>query len=168
MTYLEIDQAMVDMTRQKCVECKARLDAVPKENATERKALQLEYGIYTFCGNAGLLFNVGGERTIIYKRRYVLENGMLQRCPSLALAYQGLNEEEKLCFVAALQAELFLRDSWLKEQYAELAAAESAQDTNKIFEFKIKIGAVENMFAAWEAWRKENGIYPHMFREVKA
>ncbi len=168
MTYLEIDQAMVNMTREKCNECKARLDAVSKENVTERKALQLEYGMYTFCGNAGLLFNVGGERTIVQKRRYILENGMLQRCPPMELAYQGLSEEEKLCFVAALQAEIFIRDSWLKEQYAELAAAEASHDTNKTFEFRIKIGAVKNLFAVWEAWRLENGVYPHMFEEVGA
>ena len=167
MTYLDIDRAMVDITRQTCAECKSRLDAVSKENVTERKALQLEYGIYTFCGNAGLLFNVGGERTIIHKRRYILENGMLQRCPPLALAYQGLTEEEKMRFVAALQAEIFIRDSWVKEQYAELAAAETSGDTGKAFEFKIKIGAVERMFAAWEAWRRENDVYPNMFLEVK-
>ncbi len=168
MTYLDIDRAMVDVTRQKCAECKSRLDAVSKENVTERKALQLEYGIYTFCGNAGLLFNVGGERTIIHRRRYILENGMLQRCPPMELAYQGLSEEEKMRFVAALQAEIFIRDSWLKEQYAELAAAEASQDTNKIFEFRIKIGTVENMFSVWEAWRKENNVYPNMFKEVKS
>ena len=70
-----------------------------------------------------------------------------------------------MCFVAALQAEIFIRDSWLKEQYAELAAAEASGDTNKIFEFRIKIGAAENMFKTWEAWHRENGVYPHMFDE---
>ena len=166
MTYLDIDRAMVDLTREKCAECKARLDAVPKENGTERKALQLEYGMYTFCGNAGLLFNTTGERTIMYRRRYILENDMLKRFPKLNLVYQDLGEEEKLRFVAALQAEIFIRDQWLKEQYAELAAAEASGDTGKTFEFKIKIGAVENMFTVWEAWRRENGVYPRMFEEV--
>ena len=168
MTYLEIDQAMVDITREKCHECKARLDALPKTNVTERKALQLEYGMYTFCGNAGLLFNVGGERTIIQKRRYILEHGMLKRCPPMEIAYEGLSEDQKMCFVAALQAEIFIRDSWLSEQYAELSAAEATQDTDKIFEFRIKIGAVEQMFATWEAWREANGVYPRMFEEMKS
>ena len=72
MTDLEIDAALVAITRQKCEECKARLDAIPKTNATERKAVQLEYGMYTFCGNAGLLFNsVGsGQRYCMSDRRY--------------------------------------------------------------------------------------------------
>ncbi len=168
MNYLDIDRAMVDLTRDMCAGCKSRLDAVPKENGTERKALQLEYGMYTFCGNAGLLFNTTGERKIMHIRRHVLENDMLKRFPKLNLAYQALDEEEKLCFVAALQAEIFIRDQWLKEQYAELAAAEASGDTGKIFEFKIKIGAVESLFAIWEAWRRKNGVYPYMFEEVES
>ena len=168
MTYLDIDRAMVDLTREKCAECKARLDAVPKENATERKALQLEYGMYTFGGNAGLLFNTTGERKIMHIRRHVLENDMLKRFPGLNLVYQDLGEDEKLRFIAALQAEIFIRDQWLREQYAELSAAEACGDTGRIFEYRIKIGAVENLFSVWETWRRENGVYPRMFEEVKS
>ena len=164
MNYLEIDKAMVDITRQKCIECKSRLDAVPKENATERKALQLEYGMYTFCGNCGLLFNVGGQRTITQIRRRFFENE-LPKYPELNSMYQSMNEEEKLSCIAALQAEIFIRSQWLKEQYAELSAAQAAGDTNKEFEFRIKVGAVENMFSVWEAWRAENHIYPNMVKE---
>ena len=164
MNYLEIDKAMVDITRQKCTECKARLDAIPKENATERKALQLEYGMYTFCGNCGLLFNVGGERTITHIRRRFFENE-LPKYPHINDIYQKMDEDEKLSCIAALQAEMFIRSTWLGEQYAELSAAEAAGDMNKSFEFKIKIGAVENMFSTWEAWRAENHIYPDMIKE---
>lgn len=32
---------------------------------------------------------------------------------------------------------------------------------------KSSFCAVENMFAAWEAWRRENGVYPDMFEEGK-
>ena len=49
-------------------ELKARLDAVPKDKATERKAVQLEYGIYTFCGNAGLLFVVATLLLLCFRR----------------------------------------------------------------------------------------------------
>ena len=164
MTYSEIDKAMVDVTRQKCIECKSRLDSVPKENATERKALQLEYGMYTFCGNCGLLFNTTGERRIVQTRRNFIEK-QLHRYPQLNSVYQTIDKEEKLRFIAALQAELFIRDQWLVGQCTELAAAENSDDTKKIFEFRIKIGAAKNMFAAWEAWRVEKDIYPHMFSE---
>ena len=47
------------------------------------------------------------------------------------------------------------------------AMAEAAGDMNKAFEFKIKIGAVENMFSIWEAWRVDNDVYPDMVRGNK-
>lgn len=166
MTYLDIDRAIVNITRHICGECKARLDAVPKTNTTERKALQLEYGIDTFCGNAGLLFNSGWDRARVYEvRRNFWEHalGKYEKLRALDLTLDG---EEKRSLCAALQAELFLRDSWLSEQHANLAAAKEAGDTAGIFEQTVKIGAAEAMFDAWEAWRRENQIYPHIIENI--
>jgi len=163
MTYLEIDKAMVDITRKMCVECKARLDAIPNENRTEKKAVKLEHGIYTFCGNAGELFNTGWERekVIDVRRRFV--NKILQKYQVLNHTYQILDDETKTHFVAALHAELYLRDQWLNKKEAELAAANASGDTKSVFELTIQLGAVKNMFAAWEAWRIENNIFPYLF-----
>ena len=166
MTYLEIDKAIVEIARRKCSECKMRMDAIPTENRTERKALQLEYGIYTFCGNAGLLFNTTGDRSKTMQTRQRFLQNEINKYPKLNEIYQSINDEEKLRFIAALQAKLYIRDQWLHAQYAELAAAKASGDVKKEFELKIKIGAAETMFAAWEAWRKENFIYPAMFEEA--
>ena len=165
MTYLEIDKALVDITRQKCAECKARLDALPKENVTEKKAVQIEHGMYTFCGNAGLLFNTTGERNRVIQMRQRFLSGVLHKYPKPYHTYQTIDETEKMRFIASLQAEIFIRDQWLQAQYEELAAAKASGDVKKAFELKIKTGAAENMFAAWEAWRKGNGIYSGMFEE---
>ena len=165
MTHLEIDAALVAITRQMCEECKARLDAIPKTNATERKAVQLEYGMYTFCGNAGLLFNTGWERTKVLHVRQTLWNNELHNFPHIQTRYQTLDDEEKPCFHAALHGELYLRQSWLGEQEAALTMAEEAGDTCQVFELNIKVGAVSAMFAAWENWRRENNMYPNMFEE---
>ncbi|MBQ8358394.1 MAG: hypothetical protein IJX37_00570 [Oscillospiraceae bacterium] len=163
MTYLEIDKALVDITRKMCEECHVRLDAVPIENTTERKAVQLEYGMYIFCGNAGELFNTGWEREKVLAVRQRFLNKILRKYPSLNNIYQTLGNEEKMCFVAALQAELYLRDDWIGKTTADLAAARVSGDTKNAFEITIKIGAVKNMFAAWEAWRIKNNVFPHMF-----
>ncbi len=165
MTYLEIDRALVDITRAMCSACKVQLDAIPKENATERKAVQMEYGMYTFCGNAGLLFNTGWERTRALDVRQHFWNNELHRYPVFHDTYQSLDDDEKLRFFAALQGELFLRDQWLGAQEDERSAAVSANDTCRVFELTVKIGAVKAMLSAWEAWRCENGIYPNMFEE---
>lgn len=167
MTYLEIDKAIVDLTRQKCTECKARLDAIPKENATERKAVQLEYGIYSFCGSAGLLSHGGDRRRMPQTRRRFFEN-ILSAYPRLNEVYQAAEEEEKQCLIVAFQGELFIRDQWLKAQLTEFTTAETAEDAKAVFELKIKIGAAQNMFATWEAWRVENDVYPHMLGEENA
>lgn len=164
MTYIDIDKAIVDIVKQKCAECKVRLDRASKENPTERKALQLEYGMYTFCGNAGAMIN-GCDRRKVLEIRHRFLNGVISDYPRLNEAYRKIGGEEKLCFIAALQAELYIRDQWLGTQKAELAAAEASGDLKKAFEFRIKIGSAENMFASWESWRRENNVYPDMFEE---
>ena len=164
MTYLEIDSAIIDVVHKVCNACKARLDTIPKENTTERKAVQLEYGMYTFCGNAGALFNKERDRArVVHGRQYYCLKEVLHKYPIIDSKYKTLNEEDKLRFIAALQAELFIREQWLNNKEAELATAKAAQDTNSIFELTIQLGAVKNMFAAWEQWRVENNIFPHMF-----
>lgn len=167
MTYLEIYKAIADITKEKCIECKNRLDMIPKENSTERKAVQLEYGIYNFCSNAGLLYGSDSTKAEeCLKKRKVFIIREIHKYPGLSTLYQSINEEEKMRFVSALQAEIFIRDQWLGVQYAELSKAEASGDFEKAFELKIKIGASENMFAVWEKWRIENNVYPNMFNEV--
>ena len=166
MTYLEIDKAIVDITKEKCIECKIRLDSIPKEKSTERKALQLEYGMYTFCGNAGVMINGRDRSKVLEIRKRFLEEAK-SKYPRVNDVYGKLNDEEKLSLVAALQAEMYIREYWLGTQYSELASAEASGDINKIFEFKIKIGAALNMLTAWENWRVKNGVYPNMFVEVE-
>lgn len=163
MTYLEIDKAILHITQEMCKNCQAKLDAICKENVTERKAVQLEYGMYAFCRDAGLLYNNGMERTNYFRRGHSLLNKILPKYPGLNAVYQTLDDENKLCFYAALQGELFIRDQWIGKKAAELAVATASGDTKSIFELKIQLGAVKNMFAAWEQWRVENSIFPHMF-----
>ena len=166
MTYLEIDKAIVDITKEKCIECKIRLDSIPKEKSTERKALQLEYGMYTFCGNAGVMINGRDRCKVIEIRKRFLEEAK-SKYPRVNDIYCQLDDEEKFSLVAALQAEMYIREHWLGTQYSELASAEASGDINKVFEFKIKIGAALNMLTAWENWRVKNGVYPNMFVEVE-
>lgn len=166
MNYLDIDQALVSITRDKCNECQARLNAIPKDKTSERKALQIEYGMYALCGNAGLLFNAGWERERTYQIRHNFFNCLLTKYPRHQEVYTTLNEDDKLSFMAAWQADLFIRDQIFSNYLTELAQAEAAGDVKNTFELRIKIGAVRHMFAAWEAWRVENGVYPRLLEEV--
>ena len=166
MNYLDIDKALVDITRAKCDECKARLDATPKDSKAERKALQIELGMYTLCGNAGLLFNAGWERQRTYQIRQNFWSMVLPKYPKHQEIYSALTDDEKLSFMAAWQADLFMRDQLLNGYVTELAQAEAAGDAKSTFEFRIKIGAVREMLSLWEGWRKENGVYPGLMEEA--
>ena len=166
MNYLDIDKALVDITRAKCDECKARLDATPKDSKAERKALQIELGMYTLCGNAGLLFNAGWERQRTYQIRQNFWSMVLPKYPKHQEIYSALTDDDKLSFMAAWQADLFMRDQLLNGYVTELAQAEAAGDAKSTFEFRIKIGAVREMLSLWEGWRKENGVYPGLMEEA--
>ena len=167
MNYLDIDKALVDITRAKCDECKARLDATPKDNKAERKALQIELGMYTVCGNAGLLFNTYGTREGLYRTRQNFWNyALLTKYPKHQEIYSALTDDDKLSFMAAWQADLFMRDQLLNGYINELAQAEAAGDAKNTFELRIKIGAMGEMLAIWEGWRKENGVYPGLMEEA--
>lgn len=163
MTHLEIYNALLAINQDICNECKTRLDAIPKEKTTERKAVQLEYAMYNFC-NASGLFNAYQIQQALEKQPHSLVyDRLFPKYLKINGTYEALNNEDKWCFIAALHPELFIRDQWVAKKEAELAAATTSGDTKSIFELTIQLGAVKNMFAAWEQWRVENNIFPHMF-----
>ena len=167
MNYLEIDRALVDITKAKIEDCRGRLNSIPKENVHEKKAVQIELGMYQFCGNAGHMFHALGERAQTIKVRLGFVTRYLPKYPKLKKVWEESDEEERLCFVAAIQGELFMRDQFIPQYRAQLAKAEEAGDAKGQFEMTVKLGAMKSMFAAYEAWRVENGIYPNMFEEVE-
>ena len=59
-----------------------------------------------------------------------------------------------------------MRDNIVNSYYAELEAAKASADSKKIFELQIKIGGCENVFKAWEQWRKANNVYPRLIEEM--
>lgn len=163
MTHLDIYNALLAINQNMRNECKARLDAVPKENITERKAVQLEYAMYKFCNASGLFNAFQTLQTPGKQPHSLVYDKLLSKYPKINSIYEAISNEDKWCFIAALHPELFIRDQWVNKKEAELSAATASGDKKSIFELTIQLGAVKNMFAAWEAWRVENNIFPHMF-----
>ena len=165
MTYLEIYNALLAINKNMCNECKSKLDAIPTENTTERKAVQLEYAMYNFCCASGLYNTSQIQQQAMHKKEphSFIYDRLLPKYPKLSNICNTLGNEDKWCFIAALHPELFIRDQWVNKKEAELAAATASGDTKSVFELTIQLGAVKNMFAAWEQWRVENNIFPHMF-----
>lgn len=167
MTYLEIDKALHDIVNEKYSECQSRLDAVPKENKNECKALIIEREMYGLCNRAGILVYVLGKRENVLAMRRRVIGQILQKYPKLNEVFTQLEEEEKMRFIAALQAEIYMRDQIVNSYYTEFEAAKTSGDMKNILELQIKIGGCENVFKAWEAWRKGNGIYPNLIDKME-
>ena len=167
MTYLEIDKALYDIVTEKYNECQSRLDTILNENQNERKALIIEREMYGLCNRAGLIVYVLGKREGVLTMRRRVVGQILHKYPKLNEVFMQLDEEEKMRFIAALQSEIFMRDQIVNSYYTEFEAAKTAGDTKNILEFQIKIGACENVFKAWEEWRKEHGIYPNLIDKME-
>ena len=147
-------------------ECKARLALVPKERKTEQKALKIELGMYSLCMRAGCLYmtttNSEKGEAVLKLRTPICQNIMQNHFPHIYELYLSLDDEEKAVMLSALQAELFMRDQIYEGYKSELAAAKACGDEKNVFEFRIKISAVERVFEAWEEWRKTNNVYPNI------
>ena len=167
MTYLEIDKALYDIVNEKYSECQSRLDAVPKENKNECKALIIEREMYGLCNRAGLIAYVLGKRENVLTMRRRVIGQILHKYPKLNEVFTQLDEEEKMRFIAALQAEIYMRDQIVNSYYTEFETAKTSGDMKNILELQIKIGGCENVFKAWEAWRKENNIYPNLIDRME-
>lgn len=163
MTYLEIYNELLAINQNMCNECRARLDAIPKENSTERKAVQLEYAMYKFCNASGLFNASQTQQALGMQPHSLVYDKLLSKYPKLCNYYEALSDEDKWCFIAALHPELFIRDQWVNKKESEFAVATASGDAKSVFELTIQLGAVRNMFAAWEQWRVDNNIFPHMF-----
>lgn len=157
MTPHDIYNAMANIVLEKKADCKKRLENTSHKIRAERKALMVEDGMYTLCLNAGLLYNTDNRETAIYTRRKQLTS-LLKRYPKMYEIFMMSNEEDQLNITAALGPEMFLRDQIYDSYIRELESAKTSNDTESLFELKIKIGVLESVFAAWDVWREENEI----------
>lgn len=165
MTPIEIDKALCDIAFNIIDECRERIERADKTNKTEIKALKIEEGMYTLAPRAGLLAYAKSKDVMLERRKNKVLPTMFPRYPEIKALYESLSEDEKNIFVASLHAELYMRYSFYENNIAELARAKETGDAARVFEFSIKVGATKRIFDAWEEWRRENGIFPGMFKE---
>ena len=169
MNAKDIYEALCGLAKSLYDECTVRLNSVPHQNKTERKALLLEQGMYSLSLRAGLLYmtlSADKARDVIKVRQIVFEQITKEKYPQIYSQYEMLCDDEKQRMVSALQSEVFLRTQTHEKDLAELEYAQNTGLHDKVFELRIKTGALENVFNTWKAWRRENGIYPNVCLEV--
>ncbi len=163
MTALQIDKALTDIVLERYSECENRLSNIDKSLKMERKAVQIELGMYGLCLRAGLLYYTTGARESTLNHFRNQAERIFAPFSKIAQAYSKATEEEKLVIVAALRQEAFMRDQFSNKNEADFQLAKKAGSVDDAFELTIKINAINEVYKAWEAWRMQNNIYPNMF-----
>lgn len=169
MNAIEIYKAQEEIALEKYNECKARLAQTAEESKTEKKALHIELGMYSLCLRAGL-FDRGGtapdhaQTALAHRNKFIPK--IIAKYPRASTLFRALPAEERESFISAVQAEMYMRNQIYENYLSELEDAKAADDAASIFELKIKTGALESVFEAWEAWRKKTGVYPNMFKDT--
>lgn len=163
MTALEIDKALTNIVLQMQSECENKLNSIEKDLKMERKAVQIELGMYSLCLRAGLLYHTIGTRESTLKHFQNQANKIFASFPVIVQKYSEADEKEKLIMVASLRQEAFMRDQFSNKNESDYQKARKVNSVDDMFELKIKINATNKVYEAWEQWRKNTGIYPNMF-----
>lgn len=173
MNALEIDKALSELLFEKIKESNAKLELLPKEAKNERKAVQIEIGMYNLFVNFGFLYHMRKGDTYEERRNHVLwiREKMTERMnlflafPKIKKAYDVADDVERKCIIAALHSEMHMRNSFYNKYLKDLEAAKQYNDVYKSFEIGLKVSVLEDGFRLLEKYRQENGIYPGMFEE---
>lgn len=157
--YKALSQIALDMKN----ECETRLNNVDKSHSNERKAIQIELGMYGLCLRAGLLYYTTGSEESLFNTLESQSSRTMIAYDKIKEKYLSLTDGKQL-FSIVVGREAFMRTQFYDAYINELALAEKSGSQEKAFEIKIKIGALNRIFTAWEEWRRENNIFPNMFR----
>ncbi len=166
MTANDIFTALVDINEKMLNQCKAKIDAVSKDNKTELKALYVERGMYEACLRIGSLYKSVDNWEAFWNIRKGAAENMLLAYPSICKTYMSAIKDGNEVFMAATHAEMFIRNQLYEGLLAEVKEATLAEDSKKRFELNINVKAMENVFDAWEDWRVKNNIFPGVFKCV--
>ena len=164
MTALEVDKALTDIVLKRYAECESRLNKIEKSLKTERKAIQIELGMYGLCLRAGLLYYTIGSREDTLKHFSRQAEAIFSSFPKILKVYKEANDEEKLIMIAALRQEAFMRNQFSSKNEEEYQRAQELGYVSDAFELNIKINAINSVYKEWEAWRENNIKYSNMFR----
>ena len=167
MTVNDIFTALVDINENLLNQCKAKIETMPKDKKTELKALNIELGMYNTCLRAGSLKGTVSDWDSLWAIRKHVTQNMIYAYPRISEEYFKADDKEKGIIMASTHSEMFIRNQLYEGYLTELDEAIGVKDTVKIFELQIKIGAMKNVFTAWENWRIQNNLYPGLFEDVK-
>ena len=142
-----------------CNECSDRIRELPESSKIEKKAIQIEMGMYSMGYRAAIRYNTTGprEQCIRIKSNHFLP--LMEDFPKLKAVFERADDAERQRLPAALYGEVWMIKEYHGPNKAELERARISGDAKKIFEMNIKVGAIETLLSRWKEWRVRNGIY---------
>ncbi len=170
MTALEIDRALSRVVTDQWNKSKQKLSDLPSDAKNERKAIQIEVGMYSLFMRFGQLCSVKAEemkveqreRVLYIREQMILREKQLSAFPKIKALYEAADADEKQRIIAAFQGEIQMRCQMYARYLKDWEAAKQNGEAEESFEAGVKVAVVEEGFRLWEQWRKTNGIYPDL------
>ncbi len=162
MTEQMIHEALCRVVREKDAACVEKINALGKENATERGVLQMQRGIYNVCLQAGLCACMPDPAKTIHQRF----PNFVRHFPQLAARHADLSEEQKATFEVALYPEIWMSSGFLEMYQKERDAARASGDQSMLFKARLKYEILHDVVAAWHNIRAEMGLWAELKTEV--
>lgn len=144
-----MESVMIDTVRSLQAHCRARLASLPDEAKNEKKALNVENGMYSFCLNGGLLAGTSDNRENAIRLKCNRMPRLLSAYPRLAEAFGNADDEEKLCLTALFYGVVWMTYHPLPHYTREYELAKESGDVRAQFEHKIKIDTVTAVIRRW-------------------
>ncbi len=168
MTALEIDRSLTDIMLTQGEVGKQKLANLPPDAKQERKAVQIEIGIYSLFVRFGQLYTMKKgappeeqrEHVLYIREQMMLREKQLSVFPKFEKMYYEADVAEKQRLIAAYHAEIQMRCQMAPKYRQHLLAAKQSGDVDEAFEAGIKIAVMEEGFRLWEEWRRAHGVYP--------
>ncbi|MBE6705914.1 MAG: hypothetical protein E7583_11675 [Ruminococcaceae bacterium] len=132
-----------------------RMEELPKEAKTERKALHIQLGASSLVCRAGLLaYTADPENTVIHERRIEL---CLPHDSKDYTVYSALEEDDRRLASVYLDTINYMVYGFLQRYENELAMAKDERNDDTVFKLTLQINTIKAVLDDLRAWWAEHG-----------
>lgn len=132
-----------------------RMEELPKEAKTERRALHIQIGASSLVCRAGLLaYTANPENTVIHERRIEL---CLSHDSKDYAVYSALEGDDRRLASVYLDTINYMVYGFLQRYENELAMAKDEGNDDAVFELTLQINTINAVLDDLRAWWAEHG-----------
>ena len=155
MTQKEIRAEMERIAKEKHGEITARLDALPAEANTEKRALMIAKNIANHCASFCRFDFCGNFNAVAHRRIFTDHPEMFGHYRT---AYEKMAPEEQQAFLAYAFSVWMVRYNFHDPRTKFLSEAKDTDVPAAIFEARVIAGITGEILQLWENFARENKI----------